>query len=74
MPDHPYHFITLPPINRENVHMERGINLSQVISYEYQDHASDGMPAMTLVISGGERVDFRCEDAKILYRSIRGKW
>jgi len=74
MPDHPYHFITLPAIHRENVNVERGFNLSQVVSYEYLDHASDGLPAMTIVISGGGRVEFHAEDAKVLYRSIRGKW
>ena len=57
------------------MHVERGLNLSQVITYEYVDHANDGgMPVISLAFSGGSRSDYRGEDARYIFRLLRGRF
>lgn len=74
MSEHSYHFVTLPALRRDNQQIERGFNLSQVVSYEYSEHGSDGAPFIMFIVSGGGKADFHGEEAKRLYVALRGKW
>jgi len=74
MEEQSHHFVRLPTIKSADVCLERGFNVSQVVSYEYREHGADGTPLISLTISGGAKIDYHAEDAKRIFVAIRGKW
>ena len=74
MSDHPYQFITLVSVQRNNAVVERGLNLAQIASYEYSEDGGDGQPVITLVLSGGGKQDYHGEDARHVHRLVRGRY
>lgn len=74
MADHPYHFVMLAAAHRDNMHFERGVNLAQVVSFEYAEHGLNDAPFISLVLSGGGKADYLAEDARHIYRLLKGRY
>lgn len=74
MAEHPYHFVMLAAAERDGMHLDRGLNLAQVVSFEYAEHGPNDTPLITLLLSGGGRADYRAEDARHIYRLLKGRY
>jgi hypothetical protein len=74
MADHPHHFMMLAAVERDNLRFERGLNLAQVVSFEYAEHGPNDTPLIVLVLSGGGNVDYHGEDARHIFRLLKGRY
>jgi hypothetical protein len=72
--DHPYHFVMLSAIERDNLRFERALNLAQVVSFEYAEHGPNDTPLIILLLSGGANFEYRGEDARHIYRLLKGRY
>lgn len=74
MADHPHHFIMISALDRDGYKFERGLNVAQVVSFEYTEHGPDDAPLIALLLAGGGKADYRGEDARHIYRLLKGRY
>jgi hypothetical protein len=72
--DHPHHFLMLAAVERDNMRFERALNLAQVVSFEYAENGPNDTPLIALVLSGGGKADYRGDDARHIYRMLKGRY
>ena len=64
----------LAAVERDDVRFERGLNLAQVISFEYAEQGPEDTALIVLLLSGGATSEYRGEDARHIYRLLKGRY
>ena len=74
MGEHPHHFVMLSAVERDGMQFQRGINLAQIASFEYAENGPGDSPVILLMLGNGVKAEYRAEDARHIYRLLKGRY